>query len=171
MITWHAYCSKHENKLVVCSFPANMTSLVHNMSVLILPIFFRYIVSGEKRLLGALSHLAPGRFASISSAARGGGRRGEISPPSPSLGAHFQSELSSNATFYRQHSMKIKNTHALKGPCRSAGANFRPQRAHPRLKRALPKSERGPSKAKWVKKRQDFIFGKGAHSTRGPFHG
>ena len=43
-----------------------MTSLMHNILVHILPIFFRYIVTGEKRLLGVLLLMPPtGRFAPI----------------------------------------------------------------------------------------------------------
>ena len=47
----------------------------------------------------------------VSGAARGGGReRGEISPPSEILGAHFRFKLLITAIFHGQNSMKINTT-------------------------------------------------------------
>ena len=57
----------------------------------------------------------------------------------------------------------------LSVPTGFLGANLRPQRANPRLKRDHPRPERGPSKIKWAKTASFHSLG-GPHSTRGPFH-
>ena len=58
---------KMETNLLFTVFQQKMTFLMHNMSVVILPIFFCYIVTGTKqRLLGALPLLPPpGRFGPV----------------------------------------------------------------------------------------------------------
>ena len=74
----------------------------------------------------------------------------EISPPPPSLiqGAHLGFELSSTATLHCQNSMKVNDLQDPEGQCRFARANFKPQRAQPRLETAFPGSKRGTSKIK-----------------------
>ena len=52
----------------------------------------------------------------------------------------------------------------------STRINFKHQGAHPRLRRAQSRPERGPSKIRGAKtSSSDFL--RGTHSTRGPFHG
>ena len=51
----------------------------------------------------------------------------------------------------------------------SARVNFKPQGAHPRLKRAQSRPERGPLKVKWAKNDQFSFFGRGPTRPGGPF--
>ena len=48
----------------------------------------------------------------------------------------------------------------------SSMANFRPQGAHPRIKRAHPRLKMGPSKIRWV---NNVIFGR-VTLDQGPFN-
>ena len=50
----------------------------------------------------------------------------------------------------------------------STRVNFKPQGAHPRLKRDQSRLERGPSKVKWAKKYWFSFFGRGLTRPGGP---
>ena len=73
---------------------------------------------------------------------RGGSEMGEISSLSD-LGAHFQSKLSSAATFHCEHSMEEDRLQAPKGQCQVCKANLKPRGPIPVLRVSI-QGLRGP---------------------------